>query len=77
MVYFSVSLKLKWVFYHSVLQSSLSPSLIFTSFLQVGDINTCHWPNLYLGLSPTLFGYTSSVLLAPSCDRILKLLYFL
>ena len=78
MVYFSVSLKLKWIFYrHHIIQSSLSASLTFTSCLQVGDINTCHWSNLYLGLSPTLFGYTYSMLLAPSCDSLLKLLYFL
>ena len=28
---------------HHIIESSLSPPLIFTSYFQVGDINVCHW----------------------------------
>lgn len=47
-----------------------SPSPIFTSWCQAGLI--FRWFYLYLGLSPTLYGYACFLRLAPFCGRILR-----
>lgn len=50
---------------------------VSTSSLQVRDAS--HWTciSIYLGHSPPVYGYTCSMLLAPSCGQILKLIWLL